>query len=385
MADKYNVRDELLEKDRELDKSLSVLGMSSLTLPNYVNSMRTVMFTSHLKQFLNLLKPEFPGVHTGAENLVGANSDSYLKTKKDLIVYKKVVKYGKCKNPMYYMLFVYDKKKDKYDVIERRPCENLTEIFGYSNNNDVIDSYNVGDNIDKGTVLYKSTSFDDFMNYCYGRNIPVMVSLEPATSEDAAIVSSEVPDEFTSTETETITISINDNEYLKNLYGNDDVYKVIPDIGEECHGILASKMVMLKNQIWYDFKDTNLNKPNYISDIIYYAKGEVVDIDIYCNNPDIERNSFNGQILDYLDMQTEYYEELHDICGEIIASGSKFSHDIEYLYKRSGDFINDYKWKEGDKSFSNLRVDITIKRNVPLYIGQKITGGILLRCTEMCK
>ena len=65
MADKYNVRDELLEKDRELDKSLSVLGMSSLTLPNYVNSMRTVMFTSHLKQFLNLLKPEFPGVWAG--------------------------------------------------------------------------------------------------------------------------------------------------------------------------------------------------------------------------------------------------------------------------------------------------------------------------------
>lgn len=375
MADKYNLKDELLKKDEELNGSLSVLGMSALTMPNYINSMRTVMFTSHLKQFVNLKNPEFPGVFTNAENLVGEHSDSYTKAKKNYEVFKKVVKYGTTKTPLYYLLFLYDSKRDKYTVVERKPCENLTELFGYEYNNEEIDSYEEGDFIEKGTVLSKSTSFDNDMNYGYGLNVPTMMSLEPLTSEDAAVVSMSLAKKMLSTEVETITIGLNDNEYMKNLFGNENVYQTIPHIGQYCDGILAAKMSLFKNQILHDFKDSNLSKPNYTSDTIYYGKGQVIDIDIYCNNPEIERNMFNEQILDYLDMQTAYYEAVHEICSDIMESGSKYTHDIEYLYRRSGDFINtEYKWKEGDKSFSNLMIDITIKRDVPLYVGQKLTG-----------
>ena len=44
-----------------------------------------------------------------------------------------------------------------------------------------------GDVIDKDTVLYKSTSYDDDMKYAYGKNITTMYTLDPYTSEDAAI------------------------------------------------------------------------------------------------------------------------------------------------------------------------------------------------------
>ena len=95
---------------------------------------------------------------------------------------------------------------------------------------------------------------------------------------------------------------------------------------------------------------------------------------------------FNEQILDYLDKQSAYYEAIHETCEEIMESGAKYTHDIEYLYRRSGEFINtEYKWKEGDKSFSNLMIDITIKRDVPLYVGQKITGGLLPLYIVICR
>ena len=59
-SQKQSLKDALLEADEKYTKthSLSLLGMTALTTPNYINSMRSTMFTSHLKQFLNLLHPE---------------------------------------------------------------------------------------------------------------------------------------------------------------------------------------------------------------------------------------------------------------------------------------------------------------------------------------
>ena len=66
---KYNLREKLLEADEIHMGDDSLLGMTMLTQPTYINSMRSVMFTSHLKQFVNLLEPDFPGVFTNGENV----------------------------------------------------------------------------------------------------------------------------------------------------------------------------------------------------------------------------------------------------------------------------------------------------------------------------
>ena len=65
---KYSLTEKLKEADEKLQGSPSLLGMTMLTYPNYVNSMRSTMFTSHLKQFLNLISralipriTDFPG------------------------------------------------------------------------------------------------------------------------------------------------------------------------------------------------------------------------------------------------------------------------------------------------------------------------------------
>ena len=177
-VEQYSITEELLRLNRTIPKTAqgraSCLGTSAMTYP-------------HMNQFLNLVEPEVPFMFTTAENVAGKHSNSYYKAKGDIEIIRKIVKYeGLVPNPQVYSLIIYDKKKDKYDIIERHPCENLVENFGYEINNDTIDALEEGDEVKKDTVLYKSKSYDEFMNYGYGLNVNVQYTLNPFTAEDAA-------------------------------------------------------------------------------------------------------------------------------------------------------------------------------------------------------
>ena len=151
---KYSLMEELRNVDTQLHDSPSLLGMTMLTYPNYINSMRSTMFTSHLKQFLNLKYPQFPFVFTNTENLVGKYSSGYKKAPHDLFVFRKIAKFDDIlEEPKVYKIFVFDKETQTYDVIERKVCEDLTENFGYDYINDVIDTFKEGDEITKVFII----------------------------------------------------------------------------------------------------------------------------------------------------------------------------------------------------------------------------------------
>lgn len=382
---KYSLTDELLKANEKYQGSAALLGMSVLTTPGYINSMRSVMFTAHLKQFLNLQNPEFPFVFTNAENVVGRHSSGYKKAKNKLKVYRKVAKYDEILDtPNIYKLFVFDTEKKCYDVITRKSVEDLTEHFGFEYNNDVIDSFDEGDTINKGTVLYKSTSYDEDMNYAYGKNVTMMYTLDPYTSEDAAVVSRSLAESMTSIETEVISIGLNDNDYFVNLQGEKyslipgkkGKYKPLPDIGEVVSGHLAAIRRQFNNQLLFDFNADSLNQIHE-GDLVYYIGNgnEVIDYTIYNNNENIVDNAFTEQINKYLNGQNKYYQEILETCEEIIKSGFEYSHEIDYLYKRAKDMLdNKKKWREGENAFSNMVIEIQVKKVVPLAKGQKITG-----------
>lgn len=376
MAERGSLKDDLLQKNEELNGSLSMIGMSMLGNIAYENSMRSVMYNNHLKQFTNLNDPDFPKLFTNGENVVGKYSSGYKKAKHKSKVYRKIVKFGDIlEKPTIYFLFLYDEKKDKYKIVERKPLENLTEVYAYAYNNDEIDKYEEGDTINKGIVLTKSRSYDPDMNYGFGKNVKVMTTLDPFCSEDACKISKSLYKALESTEAETISWGLNDNEYMLNLKGDYNNYKVIPDIGEYADGVICAKKTLYNNQILSDFKDNNLAEINWTSDKVIYGKGQVIDIMIYCNNRDLEPNIFNDQIIKYLESQRAFYQDVFDTCEEILDSGSKYSHDIEYWYRRSKEILDEeIAWKEGDTSFGNIRIDVTVQRAVPANIGQKITG-----------
>lgn len=388
---KYNLKQELLKENERVlnnndgvDRRMSLLGISALSKPDYNNSMRTNMFTSHTRQFITLVNSQFPKVYFGAENTVGRHSTGYCKTTDDKKVYKKIVKHGEIidesdivDDPYVYMLFLYDEIQDEYSVVYRNPCEDLTEIFGYDYNNAVIDSYDEGDIIPKGTVLYKSTSYDDNMNYCYGQNAKVMYTLDPSTFEDAGSMSDEFANNFIGPEVETIEVSLNDNDYLLNIFGKDVAhYRTLPKIGEYVNGILCASRRQFNNQLLYDFRNSNLSRI-IDGDSVYYVKGKVLDINVYCNNSSLTDNVFNRDVLKYLNSQTEYWKDIFDTTEYIMnQSGSNFTREIRYLNKRAKEMLDmkESKWKEGDSDFSNLYLQILIERHPGCQAGQKFTA-----------
>ena len=374
------LKESLMEKEEKFKFKDDIFGMTLLTNPGYISSSRNIMFTRHLQQFVNLVEPDFPYVFTNYENIVGKYSTGYYRAKEDLVVVDKIPKFqnGRFDDHLY-LLFVYDERNDKYDVIEKRIVEDLTEKFGFAYNTENMDSKSVGSKIEKDEILYKSTSYDENMNYQYGKNVKFVYMLENNTIEDAIVVSESFSKRMVSKEVETVKVSLNDNDIFCNIYGDADFYKCFPDIGEHVKDkIICVKRRIHNSQLLYDLKKSNLRKINFSSDVPYFIDGRVIDINIYCNKPlaEIEDNNFNRQLLEYLRMQENFYRRVYERCEQIIKSGSNYSKDINYYYKKAKNILDDdYKWREEDNSvFSNMVIEFLVERNIPLSVGQKITG-----------
>ncbi len=135
-----NLKDALSEKEKEFNMSDDIFGMTLLTNPGYISSPRAIMFTSHLRQFTNLVNPDFPRVFTNYENVFGKHSTGYYKAKSNLKIINKISRFENGDDDDHlYLLFVYDESADRYDIIEKKVFEDLTEKFGYGYNTEKID------------------------------------------------------------------------------------------------------------------------------------------------------------------------------------------------------------------------------------------------------
>lgn len=365
------------KKEKEIKCMDHVLGPELITFPQYISSSRSIMFTSHLKQFVTLNNPEFPRLFTNYENIFGKLSSALHKTKEELMVYKVVPKFSWAPKHIYTMFF-HDVVNKKYFCVTKKIAEELTEKFGYAFNNERMDKFNPGNKIKKGTTLFKSTSYDQYDNYCYGCNALTTYLIDNRTIEDAVICSQSFANKMISKEVETVKITINDNDLLLNLYGDSIQHKGFPDIGEKIKGkLICSKRRLINSQLLYDMKASNLSESNNLNDREYYSKGTVIDVNIYCNQnlDEIPKVPSNTQLLKYLNNQKRYWTEIYKVCGEIIESGEEYDDDIGFLYGRARDYLDpNYRWKDNDSIFNNMIMELTVMRDVPLNIGYKISG-----------
>ena len=376
---KYNLKEKLLDADKRLTGDPAVVGKSSLTNFRYNNSTRTQMFTAHLDQMLNQPDPDFPTVMTGAENTVGRNSSGYKKLKGDIEIYRKVEKFSDLlERPFVYQLFFWDKKKNMFDVMTRKQAEDLGQNYGYLYNNEKIDSLSEGDSVSKDTVVYKSTSYDEHMNYRFGSNLNTIYSFEPFTSEDAAVISKSASIKLSTIHSEKLGWGWNTNDIPLNLFGDDDHYQPLQNLGGYVEGYFAASRPKINEQMLYDLAHRNLS---LIRDgdrtVFYNGYGQVVDYDIYCNNTELPDNSFNHQILVLLESQNKYWKEIQEVCEEIINSGKPYTAKVDRLYDRSLKFIDsnpNRKWNNGNSVFGNIEFRAHIVEISPLSEGGKFTA-----------
>lgn len=377
--EKYNLMVELKQKQDELKgkKKLALIGQGDFSGAN--NVMRATMNIKHQTQHLTIDKPEFPYLFDGKENLTGAHSSFYTKTDKSYEVIGIVKKYnerlkGKCNVALY---FLYCKQDDSYKVVERKEVENLTENFGFDYKNDYLDNAEIGEYIPTGTVLNSSTSYDSDGNVSIGVNGRILFGTHPAVQDDAIVISESFAKRMISNQVSPKTIPINENTILLNLYGKNGEYQGLPNIGDVVNsGILAATRNVKETRMFSDLRDSSLSTINLQSDQVFYGDGEVIDINVYCNNPNIKTNKVNRQLIEYYNEARFFYTEVYKICKKIINSGAKIiDKEINRWMRKSMDYLDTQAiWAFNDNTFSNLMVEIVIRKKEPIKIGRKIVG-----------
>lgn len=351
-----------------------------LVIPNLnkTDGGRVNMFgNSHFVQSLVIENAETPAVYTGNENQVGKYSSSYRKSDRDWTVIRKIVK-----NDLNYTLILKD-DDNNIDIVTLKPAERITERYGYKYI-DKCKEKKFKDKIKKDELMYRSTAYDDNLNFGYGINLKtVYLSWDNMTYEDAIVISKSAASKLGAYSVDEITISLNNNDILLNLYGDKNVYKCFPDIGESTKSsTLAGRRRINYDSILSDMTDSALSKLNYDIDRPFkldVGDGEVIDIDVYCNAPleTLEKYPYNQQILKYIKMNKKYYQEIRDILYPYISNEQMFtcSDDARYLFRRANDIISENtKWEFEGNEFDNILLKVKVLAKNNLYVGCKLTG-----------
>ena len=377
--EKYNLVDALRKQSANLKGSdrLSLVGQGDFVGAN--NVMRGTMNIKHHTQHLTIDNPEFPFFFDGKENVTGENSTFYVKTNNHYKIIDIIKKYdellkGKCYIALY---FLYCKEDDSYLLVERRAVENLTENFGFDYKNDYLDQAEIGDEIDPGEMVMSSTSYDEYGNVSIGVNGRILYGVHPAVQDDAIIVSESFAKRMVENDVNTVSIPINENTILLDLYGKDGEYQGLPNIGDKIHnGIICATRSIKETRMFSDLRDASLKAINQQSDQVFYGKGEIVDINVYSNNPNLKNNKVNKQLLQYYNDARWFYTRVYKTCNKIIKSGSKnIDNEINRWKRLAMNYLDTQAiWAFNDNVFSNLMVEILIRDKEPIKVGRKLTG-----------
>lgn len=365
------------------DKMEHLFGPELLGFPEDADSGRENMFTQNIKQFLTPLIPDVAHIQTGHERRAGLLSHGYKMMKGTWEVKAKIEKYpGKKLTP--YLIVLYNKEANQYDVEEKRFAEKQTEKFGYIYNTDVMDKLRVGDTI-SNRPLYKSTSYDEHMNYRYGVNANVMFITDNSTIEDAVKIRRSFANRLQVPEVDVVEVSINNNDVLLNLYGDpklspDDPesYKAFADVGEHVKGsdLCATRRINLAHAL-YDFQDNMLREPTYVDTCHSAPKnGVVYDIDVFYNGDDEFPNTrFFNQLKWYYDRECEYADAVTKYCADIKASGASYTPQVSMIKAKYQRFTDkEYKWKNRDRVFGHIFVQFRVAAASPAEEGFKMAG-----------
>lgn len=372
--------DILKEIDKRVPPELQYTncGNTIIGFVDGVDTSRLVMVSQNAKQFVVPLNPEFPRIDNGFTNEIGKyNRGAYLKLDGTWKVMDKISKFGIDSKNDIYMLVLYNELTHTYTMIEKSPAENLTEKFGFAYNTDAMDALQPGDIItDK--VLYKSTSYDDDMNYRYGLNGRCAYFNDPCTMEDSIRISESFAKRFQYVEVDNPQFIINSNDIPLNLYGDDEEYKVMPDIGEHLKDsiICATKQIHNDN-LFYDTRSENLREPSSTDKCYFSSKdGIVYDLNIYCNNPDgLPDNVFFRQLKSFHEKISAYNEAIKEWGERIKASGENYTENVPFYLSNSKHWNDpNYKWVLKDREFDNCAITINTMAVKSCQKGYKLVG-----------
>lgn len=372
MAESY-YSEKLAEAEERISSPEAMLGIG-LKQPfnNCESASRKLMASVHTSHTMPLFKGEKAFIETGYEIRFGDYSSSITKTDSDYRVIAKISKYSFSPNHMYYLI-VEDLRSKKLDVIERIPYHYVTESYGFLYNNTTLDNTEVGQVIPNNTIMQKSLAFDQYNNRTDGLNLNVVYLSLDQNLEDSVVISQSAADKMLAPLVKPVSIMINENNIPLNLYGDDKIYKCIPDIGEDIKDNILIALRKEKKEEMVFTESVDRLRTVMMSDEKKLLSGKVIDVNIRCNNPENLNTYHNSQF-------KMYYDELQRMSQEIVTAvtpyqmnGYEISYDLKKLYSTSIQVLNHVEYID-KRPFSNIILEIVVLEDMTLKEGDKVSN-----------
>ena len=203
-----------------------------------------------------------------------------------------------------------------------------------------------GASIPKGKVLYSSPNVGEHGEYGTGIELNTAYMSFEEADKDSVIISESTAEMLSAKVYTQLKVELNKNDIPLNIYGDDHVYKIMPDIGEKCHPVNSgyNGLVMATRKI--DpillpvlFNKKTLKQIRYFTDNVYDGNGndaEVVDIVVIRQNKPSRAaaTTVTMQLDKYADAYIQFNERILSIYYQIMKSTNNqanFTNELNHL------------------------------------------------------
>lgn len=176
--------------------------------------------------------------------------------------------------------------------------------------------------IPAGTIVAQSPNVTESGIWKYGRESNVVLLSIPQCIEDGIVISRSFAEANKITSIETHMLSWGKRSFPLNIYGSEDIYKILPEVGETVREdrLLFALREYDERLACVDMTNEALREPDLIHDSLVYvpAGSKIVDIKIMCanSNQTFTADEMLTQPRRYADAQMRFYTEILETVQE---------------------------------------------------------------------
>lgn len=312
---------------RENELTPEVLGTSAISpWCGYNSSPRQAMLTKQLGQILVVNGAEPRYLQSGLEREIGKYTFNKTFDNNSFII-KVIPKFpetlginGGLKSPVKTVIFENAEHPDlEVDVMYLEDYFCMHHYFGfeYKYNKENLAKVKPNNRVPKGTIVADSPSVKPNGDYAYGINANVLLCSHPGGIEDGVIMSESFAKKLTTKVYETRVISFGSEVMPLNLYGDDEFYKIFPDVGEIVRpdGILFALRGFDAPLVPCDMSIKAMQKVAHFDKAQFVTPGsKVVDVTVTKGAPDSRNieHGYTAQVEKYHDRHIAYYTEIRN-------------------------------------------------------------------------
>ena len=254
--------------------------------------------------------------------------------------------------------------------------------FRYKYNDNVLRRIKKGASVPAGTKVADSPGVDEHGDYAYGVNANVVLSSHPGGAEDGVIMSQSFAKKLTTTLYETREFTFGDGAVPLNIYGDDNNYKIFPDIGDRVRedGIICALREYIPELAPCDLSIDAVQHVTEFDKMQFAPPGSrVVDVTVMkgSSQPSVIFTGQEDQVMKYHDRHMAYYEEIRDVYQKMKARlGASLAISCEFhrlLVEAEAMLDDKITLKKKRNRLAPWTVTITVEYELSAENGFKIT------------